>query len=163
MRYCKAGTNKLVAISEKINPKFKMMKDKILNELNLANSLYHELIQNYKNVLPENIIAGSINNFEVEIPKFVNNFLSILNSVEGHEVFKPVKTIGNALEIFNEQAIDSSIEKTIENKNIVGIGGKTGTLSAKELLDASVDGIESGVRLLNMQLKLAKLSAGELQ
>lgn len=136
------------------------MREEILAILNSAADTYNNIIINYSNVLPKNIIDGSHNSIEVEIPKFVNNFFSILNAVEGENKHTPIKNITEAIELFKKTQLDEEIDKALENLTIVGVGVQ-GNLNTKELLEACKYGIESGNQVLKMQLMAGKLSNGE--
>ena len=68
-----------------------------------------------------------------------------------------MKSVDEAIELFKNEDLDATIEKAIENKTITGISEK-GNLAAKEILEASKFGIESGTQLLGMQLMGGKLS-----
>jgi hypothetical protein len=136
------------------------MREQILNTLTKAKSNFEEIINNYSDVLPKNITDGSQNSIEVEIPKFVNNFLYILNASEQKETYSDVKNIDEAIELFKNPELDNVITKAIENKTITGVSSK-GNLAAKEILESSKFGIESGNQLLAMQIMAGKLSKGE--
>jgi len=136
------------------------MREEILNGITKGKSTYENIIENYSQTLPKNIIDGSKNSVDVEIPKFVNNFLYILNAAEQKNMYSDIKNIDEAIELFKNPELDDSIAKAIENKTIVGISNK-GNLAAKEILEASMFGIDSGLQLLEMQLMAGKLSKGE--
>ncbi|MCZ8167945.1 MAG: hypothetical protein ACK5RV_11820 [Flavobacterium sp.] len=133
------------------------MRKEILDNLTKAKANFEEIIGEYSDVLPKNITDGSRNTIDTEIPKFVNNFLYILNASEQKEVYSNVKSVDEAIELFKNEDLDATIEKAIENKTITGISEK-GNLAAKEILEASKFGIESGTQLLGMQLMGGKLS-----
>lgn len=137
------------------------MREEILNSITKGKSTFEEIIEKYSEVLPKNILDGSRNSVDVEIPKFINNFLSILNASEQKTLYPAVKNIDEAIELFKKPELDVSIENAIENKTFIGVGIK-GNLTAKEILEASKFGIDSGVQLLGMQLMGGKLSKGEL-
>lgn len=132
------------------------MRKGTLNKIVKAKATFEELISDYTAVLPANIVDGGRNTIDIEIPKFVNNFLMTLNSVEQEKLYNEVKNIDEAIELFEKPELDISIEKAIENKTIVGVGTK-GTISAKEILEACVYGVNSGLQLLEMQLSMGKL------
>ena len=136
------------------------MREQILNSLTKAKSNFEEIIENYSDVLPKNITDGSRNSMDVEIPKFVNNFLFVLNASEQQQVYPDIKTVDEAIELFKNIDLDEVITQAIENKTITGVSAK-GNLAAKEILEASKFGIESGTQLLGMQLIGGKLSKGE--
>lgn len=136
------------------------MREQILNNLIKAKSNFEEIIENYSDILPKIITDGSRDSVSVEIPKFVNNFVFILNATEQRELYPTIKNIEEAIELFQNQDLDNSIAKAIENKTITGISAK-GNLAAKEILETAKFGIESGTELLSMQLISGKLSKGE--
>ena len=137
------------------------MRKQILYNLTKAKANFEEIIGEYNEVLPKNIIDGSRDTINTEIPKFVNNFLYILNASEQKEVYSNVKNVDEAIGLFKNEDLDAIIEKAIENKTITGISEK-GNLGAKEILEASKFGIESGTQLLGMQLISGKLSKGKI-
>ncbi|KRD58497.1 hypothetical protein ASE40_19410 [Flavobacterium sp. Root935] len=136
------------------------MREQILNSLTKAKSDFKNIIENYSDVLPKKITDGSQNSVDTEIPKFVNNFLYILNVSEQKNVYTDIKNIDEAIELFKNPDLDTIIQKAIENKTIIGTNSK-GNLAAKEILEASKFGIDSGAELLAMQLIAGKLSKQE--
>lgn len=136
------------------------MREQILNNLIKAKSNFEEIIENYSDILPKIITDGSRDSVSVEIPKFVNNFVFILNATEQKELYPTIKSIEEAIELFKNPDLDNSITKAIENKTITGISAN-GNLAAKEILETAKFGIESGTELLSMQLISGKLSKGE--
>jgi len=135
------------------------MRENILNSLKKGKEFYHELIQNYRGVLPEHIIAGGQNIIDEDFPNKVNVFLSILNRAEDEEnKYTAVRNIDEAIQLFENDRIQESIDKVIANQDIKGYSPlKNKILSSEEMLEVARYGIESGKELLALQLMAGKM------
>lgn len=135
------------------------MRNEILHLLKKGKELHTDLINNYSGILPENIIEGGNRTISQDIPSKTNAILTILNMAEKEEKFSPVNDIDNAIRLFENEEIQISIDKAIENKDLTGFSPlKNQTLSTAEILNNAKFGIESGVQLLSMQTRLGLLS-----
>lgn len=136
------------------------MRENILNSLKRGKELYQELIQDYSGVLPEHIIAGGESTIKQEFPNKVNAFISILNMNESDDnKYAPISTVDEAINLFEDERIQESINKTITNENIKGYSPlKDKILSSEEMLEAARFGIESGKELLALQIMSGKIS-----
>lgn len=127
------------------------MREQILNYLNCAVRLYEEINLFHSGKLPQNILDGSKQTIEMEIPKHINNFIEIINIVEGVPTYPKIATIQESIEIFKNPQLDKSIQNAIGSTNIVGIGGNQNNMSAKEILADSQDAVRNSVDLLQLQ------------
>lgn len=135
------------------------MRSKILELLLKGKELHNELITNFSNVLPENIIEGGNDNVNTDMPKKINAILSLLNMSEKKEVFYPIKNLDEAIEVFKNENLDKVIERAISNEDLIGFSElKNETLSVKDILENAEFGINSGVQLLQMQIQAGELT-----
>ncbi|WP_417238925.1 hypothetical protein [Bizionia sp.] len=135
------------------------MRTEISKLLNKVKELHAELIGNYSEILPQNIIDGGNRTIEEDIPNKINAILSILNMAEKEEKYAPIKNIDEAINLFNEENIQESIDKAIANKNLVGFSSlKNEKLNVAEILENARFGIESGAQIISMQIVAGKLS-----
>jgi hypothetical protein len=136
------------------------MRENILNSLKRGKELHQELIQNYSEILPEDIIASGESTFKKEFPNKVNTFISILNMSESDDdKYAPINNVDEAINLFEDEKIQKSIDKTIANENIKGYSPlKDKKMSSEEMLEAARFGIESGKELLALQIMSGKLS-----
>lgn len=136
------------------------MRENILNSLKRGKELHQELIQNYSGILPEHIIAGGESTIKQEFPNKVNSFISILNmSKSDDDKYAPINNLDEAINLFEDENIQKSIDNTIANENIRGYSIlKEKILSSEEMLEAARIGIESGKELLALQIMSGKLS-----
>lgn len=136
------------------------MRENILNSLKRGKELHQELIQNYSGILPEHIISGGESTIKKELPNKVNAFISILNMSESDDdKYSPINNVDEAINLFEDEKIQKSIDKTIANENIKGFSPlKDKILSSEEMLEAARFGIESGKELLALQIMSGKLS-----
>jgi hypothetical protein len=120
------------------------MREQILKTNVLVQVTYKDITEEYGTILPENILMGATASIDSDLPKFVNNFTTVLNSIEQEERYLENNTIDEAIELFNNNPdLDASIQKAINNTTYVAVSDK-GNLSAKEVLEACVFGIASG-------------------
>lgn len=134
------------------------MRIEILNLLYKGKELHDELVAEYSGILPENIIDGGNRTVSEDIPNKTNAILTILNMVEGEERYLSIKSIEEAISLFENETIQESIDKAIENESLVGYSPlKNQKLSVAEILDNAKFGIESGVQLISMQIMAGKL------
>lgn len=133
------------------------MREEVLDLLIKSRKTFNQIIDELSIALPENILQGSRNSVEVQIPKFANNFIHILNKVEQKKLYSENNNIDEAIEVFSNPDLDVSIEKTIQNTSII-VETTEGSMSAHETLQACLEGIDSGFQLLNIQLKVGKLN-----
>jgi hypothetical protein len=135
------------------------MRTEILKLLNKGKELHTELIAEYSGILPENIIDGGNRTISEDIPNKTNAILTILNMAEKEEKYSPINNIDDAINLFENENIQESIDKAIGNKDLAGYSPlKNKKLSAAEILENAKFGIESGVQLLSMQIMAGKLS-----
>lgn len=136
------------------------MRENILNSLKRGKELHQELIQNYSEILPDHIIAGGESTIKQEFPNKINTFISILNMSESDDdKYAPINNVDEAINLFEDEKIQKSIDKTIANENIKGYSPlKDNILSSEEMLEAARFGIESGRELLALQIMAGKLS-----
>jgi hypothetical protein len=133
------------------------MREQILNYLNRAGELYNEINLLYSGKLPQNILDGSKHTVEMDIPRHLNNFITIINMVEQAQIYPKINTIQEGIDLFNNPQLDKSIQNAIDSANVVGIGGNQTDMPAKEILAYSQDAIRSGVELLHLQISAAKI------
>lgn len=133
------------------------MREKILNYLNNAVVFYNDINLLYGAKLPKNILDGTKNTVESDIPRHVNNIITIINMVEQGQAYPAIKTIQDAVDVFSNPQIENSIQNALSDKNVVGIGGNDTNMTAKEILEYSLDAVRSCVDLLQLQIAAAKL------
>jgi hypothetical protein len=133
------------------------MREQILKLLMRAVELYKEITVVYRNRLPQNILDGSKHTIESDIPRHLNTFISVVNMVERVDKYPQIKNIEAAIEVFSISDLDKSIQKSMEDENIVGYGGDQAGMTAKDILEYSKDAVRSGIELLALQIAAAKL------
>lgn len=135
------------------------MRIEILELLIEVKNLHTELMTNYSNVLPKNIIDSGNESVHSNIPEKVNDLLSLFNSSEKRELFKPVNNLDEAIEVFSDDEIDAIIERAISNKDLTSFRiDNNQTLSVKDVLEITQYGIKSVVQLLEMHIATGKMS-----
>lgn len=131
------------------------MREKILSYLNQAIIYYKEILS--ANKLPPNLLSGSKHTVENDIPRHLSNFITVINMVDKAQSYPLVNNIDNGIIVFSNTQLDVSIEHAIIDNNIVGIGGSPTNMTAKGMLDYSVEAVRSSVELLQLQVALTKL------
>ncbi|MCF6142434.1 hypothetical protein L1S34_14150 [Flavobacterium sp. K77] len=138
------------------------MRKEIYITLLKSKSDFDEIISSYVDVLPQSILDGSKNLFEVEIPKFVNDFLETLNAVESSTKFDQISTVEDAITVFENPVLDAIILAAI-NSEAVSSDAIKGFSTVKDNLEASKLILQTHGALLTMQLMGGKLANGELE
>jgi|GEM_PF-6237602 hypothetical protein len=135
------------------------MRTEILELLNTGKKFHAKLIANYSEVLPENIIDGGNQTISQDIPNKTNVILNILNMAEREEKYSRIDNIDEAINLFENEDIQESIDKAIENKNLIGYSlFKNEKLSTNEIIDNAKFGIKTGVRSINMLIRAGELT-----
>lgn len=134
------------------------MREQILNYLNQAVGMYNEINLIHVGKLPQNILDGSKHTIESDIPRHLNNFISIINMVEQNQTYPIIKNIQEGIELFGNSKLETSIQNATKDTNVVAIGGNNNQMSAKQIMEYSLDAVKSGVELLQLQIAVAKLS-----
>jgi hypothetical protein len=135
------------------------MREKLLTNLNNALNQYNEL-QQYSNVLPENLMNGAKSAMEENIPNAGNEILSLLNSVSGKQVFENQSSVTDLITLFTNRAdeIDTAFGLVPVNENIMGFdGGKTYT--AKDILDYQSFWFNAHCDTINTTLTAGRITA----
>ncbi len=135
------------------------MRETILTNLNNAQARYNEL-QQYSNVLPENLMSGAKSAFEENIPNAGNEILSLLNSVSGENLFDTQNTVSDLINLLTNRAeeVDSAFALVPANENIMGFdGGKTYT--AKDILDYQSFWFNAHCDTINITLTAGRITA----
>ena len=136
------------------------MREDILKLLIEGKEFYTDLVSNYSKTLPEEITQGASDTIKNEIPKKINEFLSFLNSSKDSP-YKQITNIDEGINMFQNDEIQHSIDKTISNGNLIGITSSTNrSPSSTEILDGIKFGIETYVNTLKMQVATGKLTKG---
>lgn len=138
------------------------MRKEIYITLLKSKSDFDEIISSYVDVLPQSILDGSKNLFEVEIPKFVNDFLETLNAVESSTKFDQISTVEDAITVFENPVLDAIILAAIDSEAVSSDAIK-GFSTVKDNLEASKLILQTHGALLTMQLMGGKLANGELE
>lgn len=133
------------------------MREEILTNLKRAVGYYNEIALIHSAKLPKTILDGTRSTVEKDIPRHLNNFISIINMVEEKKAYPEISNIQTGIQVFSNSELDKSIEKALGNTNVVGIGGNE-DMSAKQILEYSEDAIRDCVQLLQLQIAAAKLS-----
>lgn len=110
------------------------MRETMLTNLSTVQDQYDEL-QQYSNILPENLMNRERSALEESIPNAGNEILSLLNLVSGEYLFDRQNTVLDLINLLNNRAkeVESAFELIPANENIIGFdGGKTYT--AKDIL-----------------------------
>ena len=107
----------------------------MLNDLNNVLVQYYEL-QQYSNLLPENLMIDAKNTIEQNIPSAGNEILSLLNSVSGKTSFKSQNTVSDLINLLKDKAkeIDDAFELVPENKKTIGFE-RGEVYTAKDILN----------------------------
>jgi hypothetical protein len=133
------------------------MREQILKYLLQAVTLYKEITTVHRDRLPRSILDDSRNTIENDIPKHLNNFISIINMVEQVQKYSLIESIQDGIKVFSNPELDISIEKSIKANSIRGYGGGQDTMTAKDILDYSTDAVRGGAELLALQVAAARL------
>ncbi|SDI64137.1 hypothetical protein [Winogradskyella thalassocola] len=135
------------------------MREKLLTNLNNALNQYNEL-QQYSNVLPENLMNGAKSAMEESIPNAGNEILSLLNSVSGKQVFENQNSVTDLITLLTNRAdeINTAFGLVPVNENIMGFdGGKTYT--AKDILDYQSFWFNAHCDTINTTLTAGRITA----
>jgi len=125
------------------------MRKKILRLLEKGKELHGELISNYNNSLPANIIEDGNSIVYNELPAKINAILVILNADAKEIKYKPVSNLQQAIELFKDIELQNALDKATANKGLVGLSIYEDCLvTVQELLDTTKFEIESLIDLL---------------
>ena len=133
------------------------MREQILKTLLQAKETYATLTNEYGNVLPENILNGAHTSIDSDIPRFANNFIGVLNSVEQQNLYSETNTFDEAIELFGNTDLDASIEKAINSKTYLATDGAR-TFNAKQILEQCVYGVKSGADTLELTMAAGRIT-----
>jgi len=136
-----------------------MIKE-ILEQLEEGKKLYLELIKNYNEVLPPNIIEGAHIAYNNSIPDKVNNLLAILNFVEKADNYQYIKDIDDCINLFTnnphlQQSINLSLSEPGSIRYIINSGEEIDII---KIFDKIMFGIKDNVESFYLLIALGKLT-----
>lgn len=137
------------------------MREEILRLLEKGKELHEELIANFKETLPANVIERGNSIVEKELPGKVNDILVILNADARMKKYKPVNKLQQAIELFRDPAMQNALDKAIANKGLAGLSiCEDCFVTVQELLDATkyeIQTLVNSMRIHNGQCKTVEL------
>ncbi|KLT69908.1 hypothetical protein [Flavobacterium sp. ABG] len=133
------------------------MRAEILKTLVQAKEMYATITNEYGNVLPENILNSAHATIDSNIPKFVNNFLHVLNDAVKQNIYSENNNIDEAIEVFSNPDLDVSIQSAINSKTYLATDGAR-TFNTTQILEQCVDGVHSGLVSLSSTLMAGRIT-----
>ncbi|MDK2978302.1 MAG: hypothetical protein PWP52_1016 [Bacteroidales bacterium] len=135
------------------------MRNKIITLLKNSKIAYQELMRNYKNDLPVQIIKTCNEKIDFFLPREINKIIDLINLVE-NEKHKPINNIDDGIEFFYKDEIQKSIEKVLDSKEVYSskLLKKENVISVKFI--KSISEIESIAHYLSLQIGLGKVNKG---
>lgn len=127
------------------------MREEILRLLEKGKELHEELITNYKETLPGNVIEVGNSIVEKELPGKINDILVILNADARMKKYMPVTRLQQAIELFRDPEMQKAIDKAIANKGLAGLSiCEDCFVTVQELLDDTKYEIQTLVNTLHI-------------
>ncbi len=134
------------------------MKNKIFTLLKDGKKAYQELMKNYKNDLPIQIIKTCNENVEIILPRQINMIIELINLVEIDKQYRSINNIDDGIEFFNKNEIQKSIEKVLNSKEVYSFNMLKKKNLISDIFNDSTSEIESIVHYLSLQIGLGKVN-----
>jgi hypothetical protein len=132
------------------------MREQILSYLTGTVISYNELNLLTSNNYIQQFLASSKQTIEIDIPSYINNFISIINLVEQLEFNQKVENIEEAIILFSNPKLDTYIEVAFANTHVVAIGSKLSSMTAKQILEIYKDAVRESFKVIQLQTTVAK-------
>ncbi|HET6557997.1 MAG TPA: hypothetical protein VFG54_11825 [Prolixibacteraceae bacterium] len=127
------------------------MREEILRLLEKGKELHEELVSNYKETLPSNVIEEGNRIVEKELPGKINSILVILNADARMKKYKPVANLQQAIELFSDPEMQNALDKSIANKGLAGLSiCEDCFVTVQELLDTTKYEVQTLVNTLSI-------------
>lgn len=137
------------------------MREEILRLLEKGKELHEELLSNYKETLPANVIEKGNSIVEKELPGKINDILVILNADARRKKYVPVTKLQQGIELFRDPEMQNALDNAIANKGLAGLSiCEDCFVTVQELFDATkyeIQVLVNNLHISNGQCKTVEL------